>query len=121
MFKISLKEIIMKLAIIGSRNLTVENIGEYLPNGVTEIVSGGAKGIDRLAADYAKQNGIALTEFLPDYARYGRGAPLKRNEQIAEYAEMALAFWDGSSKGTKYTLSLFDKLGKKTIIVKIDP
>ena len=33
----------MKLAIIGSRGLWVENLGDYLPPGVTEIVSGGAK------------------------------------------------------------------------------
>ena len=91
MFKIYLKEKVMKLAIIGSRNLNVENIGDYIPSGVTEIVSGGAKGIDTLAADYAKENGIALTEFLPDYARYGRGAPIVRNKQIAEYADEVLA------------------------------
>ena len=34
----------MKLAIVGSRNLTVENLGAYLPEGVTEFVSGGARG-----------------------------------------------------------------------------
>ena len=62
----------MKLAIIGSRNLGIKNIGDYIPKGVTEIVSGGARGVDKKAADYAKSNNICLTEFLPDYARYGR-------------------------------------------------
>ncbi len=109
----------MKLAIIGSRTLQIQNIGDYLPPGVTEIVSGGAKGVDRRAAAFAKENHIPLTEFLPDYTRYGRVAPLKRNAQIAEYAEMALAFWDGTSKGTLYTISLFEKLGKKVIIIQI--
>ena len=42
----------MKLAIIGSRNLTETEIDEYIPCGVTEIVSGGAKGIDTLAREY---------------------------------------------------------------------
>ena len=110
----------MKLAIIGSRNLTVENIGDYIPNGVTEIVSGGARGIDSQAAEYAREKSIPLTEFLPDYARYRRGAPLKRNEQIAQYSDAVLAFWDGESKGSAYTISLFEKLGKKTIVIKID-
>ena len=36
----------MKIAVIGSRNLTVKDLGVYLPENVTEIVSGGAKGID---------------------------------------------------------------------------
>ena len=107
----------MKLAIIGSRTLVVPNIEEYLPKDVTEIVSGGAKGIDQAAARYARINGIKLTEFLPDYARYGRGAPLKRNEQIADYADAVLAFWDGKSPGTKYTIDLFQKLGKPIKVV----
>ena len=109
----------MKLAIIGSRNLEVKNIGDYLPKGVTEIVSGGAVGIDTAAANYAKENGITLTEFLPDYQRYKRGAPLKRNQQIAEYADAVLAFWDGSSRGTMHTVNLFKTLNKPVTIVKL--
>ena len=108
----------MKLAIIGSRSIEIKNIEEYLPDGVTEIVSGGARGVDRQAANYAKSKNIPLTEFLPNYSRYGRAAPLKRNEQIAEYSEEVLAFWDGESKGTLYTISLFEKMGKK-VVVKI--
>ena len=34
----------MKVAVIGSRGLLVENLGDYLPEGTTEIVSGGAAG-----------------------------------------------------------------------------
>ena len=107
----------MKLAIIGSRNLLIDNIEKYLPNGVTEIVSGGAKGIDSLASKYAKSNGIPLVEFLPDYKRYNKGAPLKRNELIAKYADQGLAFWDGKSRGTLHTINLFKKLNKKITII----
>ena len=67
----------MKVAVIGSRNLTVEDLGQYLPKETTEIVSGGAKGIDTCAREYANTKGLKLTEFLPEYNRYGRGAPLK--------------------------------------------
>ena len=109
----------MKLAIIGSRHLTIENLEAYVPKGVTQIVSGGARGIDRAAAEYAVKQDIPLKEFLPDYARYGRGAPLKRNAQIAQYADAVLAFWDGKSRGTKYTLSLFEKLGKKATVISL--
>ena len=108
----------MKLAIVGSRNVDVPNIGDYLPDGVTEIVSGGAKGVDSSAAAYARQNGIPLTEFLPDYQRYKRGAPLKRNQQIADYADQVLAFWDGQSRGTLYTINLFKKQNKPVTIVQ---
>ena len=33
----------MKVAIIGSRNLTNVNISKYIPKEVTEIISGGAR------------------------------------------------------------------------------
>ncbi len=43
----------MKIAIVGSRNLKVNNLKKYLPKNVTEIVSGGAKGVDTSAKEYA--------------------------------------------------------------------
>ena len=39
----------MKIAVIGSRGLVINDLGKYLPANVTEIVSGGAKGIDTCA------------------------------------------------------------------------
>ena len=46
---------------------------------ITEIVSGGAKGVDSLAREYAERKGIKLTEFIPEYKSYGRAAPIVRN------------------------------------------
>ena len=109
----------MKLAIVGSRNIGDIDIGMYLPDGVDEIVSGGAKGADTLARKYAEEHGIKLTEFLPKYDLFGRSAPLKRNEEIVRYADEGIAFWDGKSRGTKYTIDAFRKLGKKVQIVLI--
>ena len=108
----------MKIAIIGSRNLSGKNLEDYIPENVTEIVSGGAKGIDSDAANYAMEHRLKLKVFLPEYERYKRAAPLKRNIQIAEYADECLAFWDGSSKGTLHTVELFRKLGKNVTIIK---
>ena len=106
----------MKTAVIGSRNLTVEHMETYLPLETDEIVSGGAKGIDQCAKRYAEQHKIKLTGFLPDYARYGRGAPLKRNDQIIDYADVVVAFWDGKSRGTKYVVDRCKKIEKKVIV-----
>lgn len=103
----------MKVAVIGSRNLTVENLGQYLPEETTEIVSGGAKGIDTCAREYALANELKLTEFLPEYQRYGKGAPLKRNLQIIDYADLVLAFWDGKSRGTNYVVASCEKRNKQ--------
>lgn len=46
----------MKIAIIGSRNLMVNNLENYLPTGISEIVSGGARGIDTCARAYAESH-----------------------------------------------------------------
>lgn len=102
----------MKIAVIGSRNLTVEDLGKYLPEETTEIVSGGAKGVETCAREYASAKGLKLTEFLPEYNRYGRGAPLKRNLQIIDYADCVLAFWDGQSRGTKFVIERCKAQGK---------
>ena len=106
----------MKIAVIGSRELQVDHLEDYLPEGVTEIVSGGARGVDSCARDYALQHGLKLTELLPDYEKYGRGAPLRRNITIIEYADHVLAFWDGKSRGTKYVI---DNCKKRNISVAV--
>lgn len=110
----------MKVAVIGSRTLDIDDLGKYLPSETKEIVTGGAIGIDRSAATYAKKAGLILTEFLPDYARYKKGAPFRRNRQIAEYADKAVALWDGRSKGTLHTIRLFESLGKEVIVIRIE-
>ena len=109
----------MKIAVIGSRGLRVDDLGKYLPENTTEIVSGGAKGVDTSAKEYAEKNNIKLTEFLPEYEKYGRGAPLRRNLQIIGYADEVLAFWDGTSRGTKYVIDNCKKQNKKvTVYIK---
>lgn len=110
----------MKVAVIGSRGLSVTDLGRYLPKNTTEIVSGGAKGVDTSAREYALSHGIKLTEFLPEYTKYGRSAPLKRNITIIEYSDIVLAFWDGKSRGTKFVIDNCRKLGVEVRVYIID-
>ena len=100
----------MRVAVVGSRGLVIDDLGEYLPEDVTEIVSGGASGVDRCARRYARAHGITLTEFLPEYKRFGRAAPIKRNILIIENADIVLAFWDGTSHGTKFMIDSCKKM-----------
>ncbi len=95
----------MKVAVIGSRGLWINDLGKYLPGDTTEIVSGGARGVDTCAKEYAAKNNIKLTEFLPKYEKFGKIAPLMRNDEIIEYADMVLAFWDKRSRGTYYVIN----------------
>ena len=110
----------MKVAVIGSRGLSVSDLGRYLPENTTEIVSGGARGVDTSAREYALSHGIKLTEFLPEYTRFGRSAPLKRNITIIEYSDIVLAFWDGKSRGTKFVIDNCRKLGVEVRVYIID-
>ncbi len=96
----------MRVAIIGSRTLDVRNLERYLPPETTQIISGSAKGIDTCARMYARGRGIPFIEFLPDYARHGRFAPLRRNANIVAHSDLVLAFWNGESRGTRWTIEL---------------
>ncbi len=111
----------MKVAVVGSRGVCVsdELLACHLAN-AEEIVSGAAKGVDRCAAAYAKKNGIPLTEFLPQYEQFGRGAPIVRNKQIVDYADQVLVFWDGCSKGTQSVIKYAQKVGKTCRIVLLE-
>lgn len=117
----------MRVAVIGSRTATQQNYSaliRHIPSNASEIVSGGAQGIDTLARQYAKENGFILTEFLPDYdaePENPKAAPLMRNKKIVDYSDYILAFWDGISKGTRYTIQYAHKTNKpvKLILLKI--
>ena len=96
----------MKVAIIGSRSITVSDINKYIPENATEIVSGGAKGIDQDAKRYAVEKSIPYKEYNPNYRLYGKGAPLKRNIEIIDYADRVIALWDGKSRGTHHVIQV---------------
>lgn len=93
----------MRVAIVGSRNLHVD-IEKYIPENTTELISGGARGIDTLAEQWADRNNIPKLIIKPDYNKYGRSAPIRRNRTIVEAADFVLAIWDGKSRGTKFTI-----------------
>jgi len=109
-----------KVAIIGSR--TFKNY-QVLKNNlkqwhISEIISGGANGADILAEQYAREKNIKLSVFKPDYSKYGRIAPLKRNRLIIEVSDFVIAFWDGKSKGTKNAIDYANKLKKPVKIIE---
>lgn len=109
----------MKVAVIGSRGISQIDLKQFLPDNTTEIVSGGAMGVDTCARKYALDNGLKLTEFLPDYKSFGRSAPIRRNVEIIDYADMVLAFWDGESKGTKFVIDNCRKKNKEINVYKL--
>ncbi len=97
----------MKVAVIGSRNVSedaFDMIIEQIPAGCSEIVSGGARGIDTLAKRAARELGLKFTCRRPNYKKYGRVAPLIRNSEIVDMSDYVMAFWDGQSRGTRQAI-----------------
>ena len=107
----------MKIAVIGSRKITDVPLEKYVGEGVEEIVSGGAVGVDTCAAEYARAKGLRLTEILPEYEKYGRAAPIARNKQIVDHADKVLAFWDGKSRGTLSVIKYAEEIKKPCEVI----
>jgi len=72
--------------------------------------------VDQLAIRYATESRIPYTIYKPQYALYGRRAPLVRNEEMVQRADYAIAIWDGKSRGTKFTIDYAHKQNKKVFI-----
>jgi hypothetical protein len=86
--------------------------------GIARIVSGGAKGADTLAALYAELRQLPLSVHLPNWQLHGKRSGMMRNTLIVEEADMVIAFWDGSSRGTKDTIDKTVAAGKPLRIVR---
>jgi YspA, cpYpsA-related SLOG family len=76
------------------------------------IVHGNAAGADRIAHQEAQKLGLLTEPHSADWERYGKSAGPIRNHEMAELgADLCLAFWDGSSAGTKNMLEQAKKHG----------
>ena len=95
------------LCICGSRSINNIDIDRYLDwQDFSEVVCGGATGVDTIAEVWAKKHGLEFVAFLPNYPVYGsKKAPLVRDREMVEYCDCLVAFWDGKSTGTLYTVA----------------
>lgn len=109
----------MKLAIVGSRTFNdydklcsfiMEN---YDINEITHIVSGGARGADRLGEKFAKEHGIQLIVHPAEWDKYGKRAGFIRNVYIIDDCDSCVCFWDGESHGTKHDIELCKEKNKE--------
>lgn len=110
----------MRMAVIGSRGfrdrLRMAHELEPYRAKVSQLVSGGAQGADRLAEAWAIAHGVETRIFHPEGT--GRGAYHRRNRLIAENCDLLIAFWDGRSAGTRYTINYARKIGKPVVVVE---
>jgi len=129
----------MKVAIIGSRDFTdyklLEDTLDMMNLNPTFIISGGARGADTLAMEYANKRGIPTKVYEAHWndlnarplkiktnsvgVKYNALAGFNRNKLIVNDADVIIAFWDGQSPGTKNSVEYADKKGKRVHIIQI--
>ena len=113
----------MKTIIAGSRSFNdyelMCSLMDQVDFWITEVISGGARGADKLGERWAVDNGIPYELFLADWDGYGKSAGMIRNKQMANNADALVAFWDGESKGTANMINVAKKRGLKVVIFMV--
>jgi hypothetical protein len=109
----------MKTAVIGSRGIGFFNFDSILEEveKITQVVTGGAVGVDTLARCYFEKKGVAVEVITPNYKLHGRAATHIRNREIVDTSEAVLAIWDGKSKGTESVIRYARSKGKLVKVI----
>ncbi len=117
----------MRVIVAGSRTIAdYEVVAEAIRCSgfeITEIVSGGAKGVDRLGEQYAAEHGLIVKQFPTNWrpgGKYDRGAGLKNNATMLRYADALIAIWDGTSKGTADMIGKMKRAEKKVYVHRVE-
>ncbi len=113
----------MRVIIAGSRSINdyplLERTIKRSGFDVTEVVSGGAYGVDHLGERYAFENNLPLHTFTAEWDKYGKSAGYRRNIQMSENADALIALWDGNSKGTRHMIDTAYEKGLKVYVVRL--
>lgn len=117
----------MKLIVAGGRDFTDTNcmiaeLQKLVESGeITdspELVCGMARGADMLAYSLWANNRMPIHNFPANWNKHGKSAGYKRNQEMGEFADAAVCFWDGNSKGTKHMIDIMNRLNKPVYIVR---
>ena len=80
---------------------------------ITEVISGNARGADRLGEIYAEENSLPLTIMPAEWEKFGKSAGYRRNEDMAKICDAVICLWAGESRGTKHMMDLAVKYNRK--------
>ena len=114
----------MKLIIAGSRTFTdYQLLCQTLApekHRITQVITGGARGADRLGIRWAVSHSVRLKGFPADWQRFGKSAGVRRNFQMAQAGVVLIAFWDGQSPGTAHMVQCLRQLGKPVVVIRVE-
>ncbi len=91
-----------------------------LPWEITKVVSGGAKGADKMGERWAFYNEKQCDVYYPLWNKYGKGAGFVRNALMADNADALIAFWDGTSPGTCNMIEIAKKKGLRVVVYRYE-
>lgn len=113
----------MKTIIAGSRTIedygVVEAAVEASGFDITEVVSGCARGVDRLGERWAETHQLPIARFPADWKHYGRRAGPIRNNEMVGYAQALIAVWDGTSNGTHHIINAARREGRRVFVYHV--
>ncbi|MCK5610058.1 DUF2493 domain-containing protein [Candidatus Pacearchaeota archaeon] len=129
-----MEEVHIRVIIAGGRTICDKrllwDVIQGLDFEITEVVSGMAKGADAMGVAYATWAEIPVAEFpaewdnfnLPgtvvkkgQYGEYNATAGFFRNDEMAQYADVLILVWDGSSRGSSNMKELAEFYGLRII------
>lgn len=109
-----------KIAVVGSREFpskefVMDKLKEHLFGVDCIVISGGAKGVDSWAKEFCDKYDIPIIEIRPilpfSYINYKY-----RDVEILTYADEIIAFWNETSKGTKFVIDYSNQRNKKVTL-----
>jgi len=114
----------LKVAIVGSRHFSEpDRVADYVRSlpAKASILTGSASGVDAAATKAAREKGIPV-QVMPasfdEMADASRAAA--RNQRLVDACDVLVAFWDGSSKGTRATVERALDSGKEVHVFVAD-
>jgi predicted Rossmann fold nucleotide-binding protein DprA/Smf involved in DNA uptake len=116
----------VKVAIVGSREYNnyiefksyIDQFRKHIE--IDMIISGGARGVDFMAYQYAVENGITFVCHPPKPEDGYPGKFFRRNLRIVEMSECVIAFPKGKSTGTRHSIKLAEKLNKQLFVIELE-
>jgi hypothetical protein len=115
----------MRTIIAGSRTITDQTeVDEAIKNSgftITEVLSGGARGVDTLGEAWANAHSIPYSIFLADWQQHEKAAGPIRNSEMAANADALILVWDGASRGSQDMLTKAIARGLKIHVRLVRP
>ena len=115
----------LKVIIAGGRDFTdtqyaadslVKLVEENMLPDTFTVISGNARGADKVGEYLAKLWDLPLEIYPADWNQHGKSAGYIRNKQMADIADMLVAFWDGKSRGTAHIINTMKQQHKPVFV-----